>query len=325
MRSVRIAAVALALIAAMRSPVFSRPSWYDKTILPSGDFLYAVGHSLPQRNEQDAKEEALADATKAFIRYCRVSVDAFDRSIETYSKAGGKTSGAADFRSENIVRAKAFVSQALPEEWYLQKENNGVTASVLLKIPKTEYERIARESNIKLSLDVLFYYEGDRGRMEVLSEGGVLRSGDGYAIYIRPSDTCYLYVYQVDQLGKSFRLFPSMVYSTASNPVAGAADCWIPTKDTLLVLDETTGKEYFYLFASPERIGEFEGREGVTLNRKDLDAVIRMKKMGVAGLRQKRDFSAIVPPKKGELDVVQVKKKLQAEGAFVFETWYWHK
>jgi hypothetical protein len=303
----------------------AQPSWYDTTILPQGDFIFAVGHSLCRKDEQDAKDEALADATKAFIRYCKVSVDTFDRSVEVYSKSGGREGAAADFKSENIIRAKAFVSEAIPEEWYVQKERDGVVASVLLKIPKEEFSRITKERSIKLSLDTLFYYEGERGKMEVLSEGAVLHSADGYAIYVRPSDTCYLYAYQVDGLGRSYRLFPNAAYATAANPVAAASDCWIPNGKTLLVFDDTTGKEYFYLFASPEKIAEFEGAGATTLHREDLENVISLKKMGVAGLRQKRYATEVTPPKRGELDVVQVKKKLQAEGAFVYETWYWHK
>ena len=89
----------------------------------------------------------------------------------------------------------------------------------------------------------------------------------------------------------------------------------------LLCLDETTGKESFYIFASPERIPDFEGEKGVNLTRNDMDLL--GKKMGAAGVRRKLDTSAVAPPAKS--DVVEVKKKLQAEGAFVYETWFWHK
>ncbi|MCX5866265.1 MAG: hypothetical protein NT009_02115 [Proteobacteria bacterium] len=44
----------------------------------------------------------------------------------------------------------------------------------------------------------------------------------------------------------------------------------------------------------------------------------------MAGVKQKRDPDAVVPPKKNQA-VAEVKRKLQAEGAFVYETWFWHK
>ena len=52
--------------------------------------------------------------------------------------------------------------------------------------------------------------------------------------------------------------------------------------------------------------------------------MVRLKKMGMAGLKAKQDPSRTAPPKR-EHDVVAVKRKLQAEGAFVYETWFWHK
>jgi len=307
--------------------VFSdgKPAWFDKTIIPEGAFISAVGHSQPRKTELEAKEDALGAATKEFIRYCRVSVDSFDRSIEMYSKAGGKEFKSMDLQTQNTVRAKAFVSRVIPEDWYVTKTGGGFAASVIIKVPKEEFDRISSENNVKLSLDVLFYYENEKGRMLPVSEGAVLKSGDGYALYVKPGDTCYLYVYQIDSLGKSFRLFPAAGYKTASNPVSAAADLWIPNDKSLFTLDEVTGKEYFYLFASPQPIREFEGDSAAKLDKSDIDNIVSLKKMGVAGLKPKREPSLLPPSNKSGLDVLEVKKKLQSEGAFVYETWFWHK
>lgn len=322
-RSLTAACLALAAFAV---PVSAEaPAWVSKTIITKGDAVYAVGHSQPDADEQAAKDEALADAVRQFIRYCRVSVDSFDRSIELYTKSKGKESALSDQRSQSTVRAKAFVTCTIPEEWYIDRRKEGCAASVLLKVPKEEMERIVKENNIKLSLDILFYAEDEKGKMQVINDGSVLRSGDGYALYVRPSDPCYLYVYQVDGLGRSYRLFPNPDYKTAENPLPAAADLWIPGTGTLFTLDAVTGKEHFFVFASPDPLAEFEGPAAARLEKKDIENVIGFKKMGVAGLRPKRDAAAVVPPKHDTLDVVEVKKKLQADGAFVYETFYWHK
>jgi hypothetical protein len=88
-------------------------------------------------------------------------------------------------------------------------------------------------------------------------------------------------------------------------------------------MDETTGKEYVYVFASRDAIKEFEDPAAATLTKSNLDDVILIKKMGVAGLKDKRDPAKFTP--KRVSDIKEIKKKLQAEGAFVYETWFWHK
>ena len=298
-----------------------KPAWFEKTIVPQGAEILAVGHSGPQADEQKAKDEALANATKEFARYCKADVDSLDRIYETYSRENAKTNETLSVENRNQVRVKAFVKRAVPDDWYVRREKKNWLASVLLKVPKEEFDRISTEKNVKLSLDIGFYFEDADKKMQPLGDGSVLRSGDGYAVYAKPSDTCFLYVYQVDALNKSFRLFPNPQFKTAENPVPAASVLWVPNDKEVLFLDETTGKESFYIFASPERIPVFEGEKGVNLTRGDMDLL--GKKMGAAGVRRKLDTSTVAPPAKS--DVVEVKKKLQAEGAFVYETWFWHK
>ena len=192
------------------------PDWLDKTILPEEKFIYAVGHSGSQAGEAEAKDAALAAATQEFVKYCGVEVDSFARSVEVYSKEGGKEYDASDLKTQLQVRARAFVSRAIPERWHLRREKKDYLASVLLKVPKEEYDRIVKERNIKLSLDILFYYEGEDKQLKVLTDGSVLKSGDGYAVYLKPSDPCYLYVYQVDALETS--LFPNPIFTPPRIP-----------------------------------------------------------------------------------------------------------
>ena len=299
------------------------PAWLDKTVLPGSEFIRTVGRSSPQKTEKDAKDEALADATAQFVKYCGVRVEAFARSLEIYSKEQGKEYNHADVRTQNLIRAQAFVSRAVPEEWHLEKDGKLFVASVMLRVPKEEMERIIKEKNVKLSLDIMLYFEDGKGRMQPMPEGAVLKSGEGYALYLKPSDEAFVYVYQVDGSGKSFRLFPSKEYRTMDNPAAPAADLWIPNEKDLVTLDDTTGKERLFIFASPTKLAEFEGDAAAQLDAKDLESAVGIKKMGVGGLRKKVDAARVTPPQKR--DVVEVKKKLQADGAFVYETWFWHR
>ena len=101
----------------------AEPSWFQKTIIPEGNFAYAVGHSNPQASEQEVRDEALSSATREFVRHCKVSVDSFDRSI---SKSKGREYAAADFKTQNTVHARAFVSQTIPEDWYIRSEKGGM-------------------------------------------------------------------------------------------------------------------------------------------------------------------------------------------------------
>ncbi len=301
-------------------------AWAGKSIIPGDHFIWAVGHSSPQQSEQLARDEAFSNALKEFSRYCKATVNAYDRSIETYGVEKGKHDSSQNIDSQNSVLVKASVSGAVADDWFIRKEGSAVLASVLLKIPKKEYERISQENNpARVSLDILFYHEDAQGRMQTLSDGSVLRSGDGYALYVQPDNPCYLYVYQVDQLGKAYRLFPNEQWETLANPLPGSTGCWLPNSSDLFVLDETTGKEFFFVFASRDKIKEFENGSGATLTRKDLASAIAINKMGVARLRNKKDKSHIVPPKRKTTDVIEIKKKLQADGAFVYETWFWHQ
>lgn len=315
--------LAFVLALACAASAAPNPEWLDKTVLPGAEFIRTVGRSSPQKSEKDAKDEALADATAQFVKYCGVRVEAFARSLEIYSKEKGKEYSQSDVRTQNLIRAQAFVSRAVPEEWHMEKDGKRFVASVLLRVPKEEMERIIKEKNVKLSLDIMMYFEDDKGRMKPMSEGTILKSGEGYALYLKPSDEAFIYVYQVDGSGKSFRLFPNAEYRTADNPVAPAADLWIPNEKDLVTLDETTGKERLFIFASPSKLVEFEGDSAAQLAAKDLEGSVGITKMGVGGLKKKVSEARVTPPQKR--DVVEVKKKLQADGAFVYETWFWHR
>lgn len=307
----------------------SLPEWYDKTLEKRGEFIYAVGNSEPKPTEQEAKDEALARATEEVVKYSGVTVESFAQSIDASSIVNGNEYWTSDFERKSRIRALAFVRMATPVDWYVRRVERYkgkkelptfFRASVYLKVPEKEIERIQDEKDIKLSLDIGIYFENEQGQLQYITEGTVLHSGDAYALYIRSTDDCYLYIYQVDDLGRSYRLFPNDEYNTGANPARAGEDYWIPNTEQYFMLDEITGKERLYLFASSERIVELEGSS--ELEQANFDRVL--KTMGVAGLKEKLNTYLVKPPKK-KIHVADIKKKLQAEGAFVYETWFWHR
>jgi hypothetical protein len=306
-----------------------KPLWVNEPLKHENGFIFATGRSRSKPTIEEAKEEALIEAMDKIVRYTGVTVEAFSRSVEASSIEEGKEYYSADFERKNRIRAKAFVKRSTPVDWYIQKIRrlqgkkklgDYYKASIYLKVSENEIERIQDEKNIRLSLDIGLYYEDEDGKLQYLTEGTVLHSGDSYALYVKPNDCCYLYVFQVDDLGNSFLLFPNEAYNTTKNPLTAGKDYWIPNTEQYLVLDETTGKERFYIFASFDRIGELESNN--KLLQADMDRVI--KAMGVAGVKNKVNPYDVEPPRK-RIHAAEVKKKLQAEGAFVYETWFWHR
>ncbi len=312
----------------VESSAAPKPEWTSQSIKQEGKFIFATGSSKAMPTEQEAKDEALARATEEIVRYSGVTVDAFSRSVEASSEVQGKEYYTADFETKRKIRAKAFVRRATPIEWYMQKiarmqgnEKIGesYSAFVYVKVSEEEIERIQTEKDVKLSLDIGMYYEDENGKLEYLAEGRVLHSGDAYALYIRPTTNCFLYVVQADDMGHLYRLFPNATYQAGTNPLNAGEDYWVPNTEKYFVLDETTGKERFYVFASPAGIPELEGSSELQLA--EVERIV--KTMGVAGMKEKVRSYTAAPPKR--VQIAEVKKKLQAEGAFVYETWFWHR
>lgn len=211
----------------------------------------------------------------------------------------------------NIVAKKLRV-------WWNKYHNHVYGIAGLISLSLTVFFYF-KPTDVELSLDIGIYYEDKQGKLQYITEWSALHSGDAYALYVRPSDDCYLYIVQVDDSGRSYRLFPNEEYNTGINPLEAGKDYWIPNTGQYLVLDETIGKERFYIFASSDRITELEGAS--TLQKADFDPVLET--MGVAGLKDKPNPYHVKPPK--QTHAAEVKKKLQAEGAFVYETWFWHR
>jgi hypothetical protein len=210
------------------------------------------------------------------------------------------------------------------EDTYIKKEKGKYIASVLISIPKKEYDRIQEECTkrrVQLSIDIGFYYEEGK-KLIPFYENDVLHSGQGYTMYVNPSDTCYLYIFQVDSLGNVSKLFPNKEYHTLDNPVLAAQKIWIPNENEVFYLDETTGEETIFIVASRNKVPEFEREDFSDISLKDLRQTVSLKRMGVAGVKDKIANTVLEDKKRGALEL---KKKLQSSGDFYYEMKFWHK
>jgi hypothetical protein len=94
-------------------------------------------------------------------------------------------------------------------------------------------------------------------KIEPVSTQMVLSSGDKLKIMIEITKTCFVYVIHKDTQGNLTLLFPYSIkqfdtdYQTARKYYAPKADGWFQ-------LDNTTGKETFYLIASDQRLLDIE-------------------------------------------------------------------
>jgi len=297
------------------------PTWIDKTVYFEGDYVYSVGKSSPQDNEKSAKDEAYADALNSFVKFCKTDVSVLDRIYEAYSQKGKQSEEIAEIESSKQVFARAFVKNVEKQDFYIETKKGKYIASILIRVPRSEYERIQNERDIKLSVDIGFYYE-EEGKLKPFYEGDVLKSGTGYTLYVNPSDTCYIYVFQVDESGNSFRLFPNKDYHTSNNPVMSGKQTWIPNENEVFYLDETTGRETFYIMASRDKITELEGENAINLPLSKIKQIAEIKRMGPAGVKRKVANTIVETEKRG---VAELKNKLQAQSDFWYEMMFYHK
>jgi hypothetical protein len=318
---VMAAAIVLSVCAcAPRKP----PDWIDKTVVAEGDSILSVGHSPPGKNKKKARTEALVNAVDEFMKHTGVKPDSFDRSIEIYSKKQGRGYLYMDDSERRVARARMFMARPIQIERHMRKPDEGYIASVLLRIPGSEYERILEEDVMGLALDFILCYEDAKGNLHLLTEKSVLTSDNAYAVYVRASNDCYLYIYHVDTSGKAFRLFPNIEYGMGFNPLPSSAGSWIPGTGEMIELDETLGKEQLYIFASLEKISGFEGSAAKNLTVKDLDLVTGAKAIAKAIPVGKRDREKVVSLRHPD-QLTDVKKKLLAPDALVYRTWFTHK
>jgi hypothetical protein len=299
--------------------IYPKPRWYDKTSLAENGIVYAVGRSGQESSEQKAKDIALVNGVRQFLKYCRLSPETFGRIIEVYSKIPLSEYSKLDPGAKELFRAKLFTSKYVLIEWYTLALGEKFEASVLLKVPEGEFDGITAQRNTRISVDVFFYRE-DKNKMTLdFKEGSGFKPGDKYAIYLKPSDECYLYVYLMNDRGGASRLFPNLLYETESNPLPAGVGCWVPNGDWLLRLGDTKEKLYLYVITSLSPIAELEKENSEKLKKGNLDKLIKRAKLRPAVLLDKREIAAVVPPGKQGLGKVAVVKKLAGGGASIYK------
>ncbi|MBK8575459.1 MAG: DUF4384 domain-containing protein [Elusimicrobia bacterium] len=169
-----------------------------------------------------------------------------------------------------------------------------------------------------LEVDAGVFYEGGDGKLYPVRDGMVLTSKDNYSIYICPRQTCHLYIYQVDSSQKTFKLFPNPDLSEGTNPVKAGEEVWIPQKD-FLFLDEQTGTEEIYLFATKEPASGLENLQGSTLA--DVQKTIRT--MGVGGHRGSEVVRKVKGTQSNPVELIQ--KKLMSKNDFYYRLTFIHR
>ncbi|MBI3550977.1 MAG: DUF4384 domain-containing protein [Elusimicrobia bacterium] len=169
-----------------------------------------------------------------------------------------------------------------------------------------------------LELETGVFYEGGDGKLYPLREGMVMNSKDNYAIYLRPKQPCYVYIYQVDSSQKAFKLFPSADLETAQNPVS-PREYWVPNDKEFLFLDENHGREQIYIFATRAPAAGLDGIQEIKLP--DIQQAIRT--MGVAG---KRGSEVVTKAKGTQGNAVDlIARKLSAQGDFFYNLSFIHQ
>ncbi|MFH1114560.1 MAG: caspase family protein [Pseudomonadota bacterium] len=95
-----------------------------------------------------------------------------------------------------------------------------------------------------------------------VQDGTTMFLGQNYQIGLRPQATSYVYVYQIDQKGEIYKLFPGTDYlapgNTMSNPLKGGTIHWIPGENSWLTHGSYGGKEKIYVVASRSRNAHLE-------------------------------------------------------------------
>lgn len=127
--------------------------------------------------------------------------------------------------------------------------NPGVAQPTIANMPASYTDRQA------LSLHINFLTRpAYGGQFRSFTDGAILRSGNQYQIIVKPAVQGFLYIFQTDAAGKVQRLFPMASYGSHQlgnvNPVQAGTTYTLPKQGKAYTLDNTVGKERFYVFAS---------------------------------------------------------------------------
>lgn len=193
--------------------------------------------------------------------------------------------------------------------------DNGKSLSAMMTAPEAK-----KEKEEPLALEAALVFAGADGKLHAVREGATMTSKDNYALYLKPAQDCWIYIYQTDSAGNTLRLFPNDDFKTAANPLSAGREYWAPNDGDYYFLDENKGKETIYVVASRKPKPALE--ELVSAKQEAfLKKVDELKLMGAAGRRSVSIVKA-KPLRGAEADIIS--KRLGAAGDFVFAVSFRH-
>jgi hypothetical protein len=96
-----------------------------------------------------------------------------------------------------------------------------------------------------------------------VEEKVTLTADDSYRLVMQTAGERYVYVYQLDSLGRLMNLFPNDVYSSIQNPLDGEQIYHVPSDPDWFHLSEKKGEERIHVVAAAQpmqRLEELYGR-----------------------------------------------------------------
>ena len=88
-----------------------------------------------------------------------------------------------------------------------------------------------------------------------ITENSVVHSGDQYKIVFTSKSDLYLYIFQVDSVGRVYQLFPIMRFS---NPLSKGLTYALPSDSQAFQFDDKVGKEHVYFITAGRADKELE-------------------------------------------------------------------
>ncbi len=227
--------------------------------------------------------------------------------------------------SVNIKAVSAETGKVVDSASFHLKKTLGFEKMILHRYNKLQNPEEKPEETLTtgmLEVETGIFYEGGDGKLYPLREGMVLTSKDNYAIYVKPSRNCCLYIYQVDSSQNVFKIFPNKIYSQTKNPIEAGKEYWIPSNIEFLYLDENIGVESIYIFATQASVPSLENIEdnnGLTVAGLE-DSI---KTMGIGGKRGTEVIRKVKGTKGNSMELIS--RKLSSQGDFYYTITFIHR
>lgn len=187
------------------------------------------------------------------------------------------------------------------------------------------------QAEAALVVETAIFHEDLEGRPRPLEAGAILHSGDGFRIYLKPRQSCYVYLLQRDSTGQFGPLNFAPALGVKDHYLRADTAYWVPSPNQWFELDRTPGEETLYVVASHERRDDLAellrpsvGNPALAAQQPaspklDLDA---LKTMGVAGIRPSKNTPVADRP---EPPATMVDQRLRDAVEFVHTLTFQHE